>query len=951
MRSKTAKTEKKANRALIFFKDNGYVLLSATAAFLLIQLVYFCFSLIPYGDMTILRMDLYHQYGPLFAELCDRVTSGASLVYSWNTGLGGSFLGNFFNYLSSPLSLLVLLFGHENVTEAISLMIALKATLSAACFTYYLKKSAREHSLLTAAFGLMYAFSGFFIAYYWNVMWLDGMVLLPLVVLGVENIIKKGKPSLFCASLTFAIVANYYMAFMLCVFSILYFLVFYFANYRLAQSFEPDSDKKKSLLKKLSSSVFLSAGVKFAAYAVTAALLAAFAILPLMHILSASSATSSAPPTEFKKYFTVFDFLANHLTGVEPTIRSSGDNVLPNVCCSMLTLILVPLFLFSKGIKTREKVSCVALLGVLYFSFDINYLNFFWHGLHFPNDLPYRFSFMYSFVLLLIAFKTLTQLKEFTGGQLLGAGLGVVLFLILVEKLTSKNVDDAVLGLSLAFAAGYTLILKLLGNKKYQLTAVSVLLFCTVVSEIALGGTDNYSMNQSKAHYTGDYAEFRTLKEELDERDGGFYRMELSDLRTRMDPAWYGYNGISVFSSMAYERVANMQQDVGMDGNYINSYTYNPQTPVYNAMFGLKYLVDNSDYEPSEAFFTRLMSSGRFTAYQNRYALPPVFAVGDEIELWNAGDAENPFEAQAQWFADAAGIEGVFDRILPDWQDVPYDNLMDFTEEELIVGQVTYHKLRPSEKASVSLSFVPEKDQNVYVYVKAPNANPATVSYSGFSQGFSSSAGYIVDIGEVGAGEPVNLEIPIKAAAKGVGDLAFYVYGLNAENFEKGYARLADEGQMNIRGFGDTHIAGTLTAGRNEIVYTSVPYDSNWKVRVDGRELDKDEILKISDCLLGFSVGEGEHKIVLKYVPVGLQAGAFITILTIIVLTARILSKRRGRRAGKKEKQSKWETLSGVTASSDDFEDLPLSKDDFTVTGEVRDAPQTPPPPEGQDGS
>lgn len=71
---KTAKL-KKQNSVL---KENRYVFVSGLCALAVMVLVYFCYDLIPFGDMTILRMDLYHQYGPLFAEFYDRLTSGGS---------------------------------------------------------------------------------------------------------------------------------------------------------------------------------------------------------------------------------------------------------------------------------------------------------------------------------------------------------------------------------------------------------------------------------------------------------------------------------------------------------------------------------------------------------------------------------------------------------------------------------------------------------------------------------------------------------------------------------------------------------------------------------------------------------------------------------------------------------------------------------------------------------
>ena len=121
-------------------------------------------------------MDLYHQYGCVFAEFYDRVTSDGIRV-------SRHFLGNFYNYLCSPLSIVMLIFGHKNMPEAIAIMILLAAAFSSATFCYYLKKSFGEHSPVTAAFGVLYSFCGFFIAYYWNLMWLDAMVLFPLMIL------------------------------------------------------------------------------------------------------------------------------------------------------------------------------------------------------------------------------------------------------------------------------------------------------------------------------------------------------------------------------------------------------------------------------------------------------------------------------------------------------------------------------------------------------------------------------------------------------------------------------------------------------------------------------------------------------------------------------------------------------------------------------------------------
>ena len=223
--------QKKQSPIKRFFANNSFCWLALICTAGIMMLVYYCYDLIPFGDKTILRMDLYHQYGPLFAEFYDRVTNLKSFLYSWQTGLGAPFLGNFFNYLSSPSAIIMLLLGHENMPEAIAGMILVKASFSAFSFTYYLKRSQERHDYTSAAFGILYAMCGYFIAYYWNVMWIDAMVYFPMVILGIEMIIKHRKPKIYIAFLALTLVSSYYMGYMTCIFSVIYFLIYYFSNY------------------------------------------------------------------------------------------------------------------------------------------------------------------------------------------------------------------------------------------------------------------------------------------------------------------------------------------------------------------------------------------------------------------------------------------------------------------------------------------------------------------------------------------------------------------------------------------------------------------------------------------------------------------------------------------------------------------------------------------------
>ena len=180
-----------------------YCCISGLLAFMVMMFVYLCHNnTLTFGENTVLRMDLYHQYGPLYAELYDRIVNGYSLVYSWTSGLGGAFLGNLYNYCCSPFALIILLVGHRNMPEAIAIMMLLNAVASAMTFTYYVNKSTESVNKVSIGFGLLYAFCGYFVAYSWNIMWLDAMSVFPLVILGVEKIIQKNKPFLYILNCT-----------------------------------------------------------------------------------------------------------------------------------------------------------------------------------------------------------------------------------------------------------------------------------------------------------------------------------------------------------------------------------------------------------------------------------------------------------------------------------------------------------------------------------------------------------------------------------------------------------------------------------------------------------------------------------------------------------------------------------------------------------------------------
>lgn len=864
----------------IFYK-NRYVFLTTVLATACIAVIYVIFSVFPFGSITVMRMDLYHQYGPLFAELYDRIVEHKSLLYSWITGGGSSFLGNYLNYLSSPLSFLIFLFDKEDISYAITFIVAFKCILSATSFSYYLKKSFNKDNYFLSAFGILYAFSAYFLAYYWNVMWLDAMIMLPLIALGIEKIFKTGDIKLYTVSLIILFFANYYMGYMCCIFAVLYFFVCFINTYSNDGKLNENAVyEKKYSTKALMNNVFINRGVKFAFASIIAALICAITLVPVFMILKNSSATSGTFPQTFKSYFDLLDLITSHFALLETTIRSSGDNVLPNIYTGILTFILLPLFLVNNKIKLKEKATYVVLIIFFVFCFNNNCAEYIWHAFHFPNDLPYRYSYMYSFIIAVMGYKTILNFKGIKVKDIAYTGLAIISFVIICQKFLTNKMTNSTIYATIIFVALWCGFLFLLKNKNAQKKTVSFVLVTFILCETIISSIVGLPLNQDNKNYKENYKTYTDAINYIDNKDSGFYRTELCYLNTRMDPAYYGYNGISVFSSMAYESYSQLQSSLGMQSNKVNSYTYNTQTPVYNMMFNIKYLIQTDvSLAPSSNLYKKIYTTSdkKSNVYESKYNLPIAYCVNSKIDDW-VTDEGNPFEIQSDFVKLATGYSNVF-------KPVEYNSTdFDAVSGDDVTENGTYW-LEKSDSSSnygtETVSLSPTIDGNLYLYVKSSDLKTITVNsekVSDITQSMEDA--YILDLGYHNKGDEVLVSLDASKMESESTSFDFYCYTADDTVVKNMYNSLAGN-SLNVESYSDTTIKGTVKAKENCYLYSSIPYDDGWSVYVDGK---KAETFEIGGTLLAIELTPGQHKIEYKYFPVGFLYGIIISAVTVFGL-------------------------------------------------------------------
>lgn len=864
----------------IFYK-NRYVFLTTVLATACIAVIYVIFSVFPFGSITVMRMDLYHQYGPLFAELYDRIVEHKSLLYSWITGGGSSFLGNYLNYLSSPLSFLIFLFDKEDISYAITFIVAFKCILSATSFSYYLKKSFNKDNYFLSAFGILYAFSAYFLAYYWNVMWLDAMIMLPLIALGIEKIFKTGDIKLYTVSLVILFFANYYMGYMCCIFAVLYFFVCFINTYSNDGKLNKNAVyEKKYSTKALMNNVFINRGVKFAFASIIAALICAITLVPVFMILKNSSATSGTFPQTFKSYFDLLDLITSHFALLETTIRSSGDNVLPNIYTGILTFILLPLFLVNNKIKLKEKATYVVLIIFFVFCFNNNCAEYIWHAFHFPNDLPYRYSYMYSFIIVVMGYKTILNFKGIKVKDIAYTGLAIISFVIVCQKFLTNKMTNSTIYATIIFVALWCGFLFLLKNKNAQKKTVSFVLVTFILCETIISSIVGLPLNQDNKNYKENYKTYTDAINYIDNKDSGFYRTELCYLNTRMDPAYYGYNGISVFSSMAYESYSQLQSSLGMQGNKVNSYTYNTQTPVYNMMFNIKYLIQTDvSLAPSSNLYKKIhtTSDKKSNVYESKYNLPIAYCVNSKIDDW-VTDEGNPFEIQSDFVKLATGYSNVFKPVKYNSTDFDAVSGDDVTEN----GTYWLEKSDSSSNyGTETVSLSPTIDGNLYLYVKSSDLKTITVNSEKVSDITQSMEyAYILDLGYHNKGDEVLVSLDASTMESESTSFDFYCYTADDTVVKNMYNSLAGN-SLDVESYSDTTIKGTVNAKENCYLYSSIPYDDGWSVYVDGK---KAETFEIGGTLLAIELTPGQHKIEYKYFPVGFLYGIIISAVTVFGL-------------------------------------------------------------------
>ena len=848
-----------------------YYTLSILIPAVMILAIFLLFTITPFGNRTWLTIDLGQQYVDFFSYYQDTLLHHPEqFFYSFSKSIGGEMVSLWAYYLLSPFNLLFLLIPHSAIAMGVSLLIFLKLVSCTVSFAVLLDVKFKQRNWTTLLFALSYGFMSYLSANQFNMMWLDALIGLPLIVLGVDALLKKRNPLYYVLPLSLTILSNYYTGYMICLFLGLYFPYAYLMI--------NDSFSWKNFIKQFGRFIF---------YSVLSVGLIMVILLPTFYSLLGSKGTATTIAWSLKSEY-------NPLLMASKLFIGSFDfhemqKGYPNIFVGSLALFSFLCYFKEKKIALFQRLYALFITVIILISFNIEMFDKLWHAGQLPNWYSYRFSFLFSFWMVFIGYqwtlkKTAVGIREtFVYFFLfLAAGIGFILFP--QDYLQGWQIA---LGFGLSMGILYGLILIGRGKRTHQKFLISFVVIELLLNSIITLSRLGYVMNSEFTAYQSSLTNWSTV---LRPAENKFYRSEKTMLRSKNDSLQVPTYGVSHFSSTFEKETEKFFDAIGVRQGtaYVN---YSNGTLLTDALLGIKNtFIETTDATYNERWerkdledFSTIASFDEGNVVTNPNALSIAYPMKAILKSMKV-PTNHPITMQNQLANALSGTtspKNIFTR-------VSYET----TFENIIGSPVVYQRIQVEDKTqygTITLTFTPETDDPIYLEMAGTmGEEDLEMTLNGEPYAFYpvQSKPVLLSVAKNQKGQPQTLRITVKD--DGFEFSKLNLYSLNTtllnERLEKTKAQ-----ELKLVTFSATHFAGTMEVFEDSTVLTTIPYSTGWKVWVDGQEV---ETYKILDSLLGFTISKGTHRIEYRYTTPFLLEGILVSIASLLLLIF-VLYKRK----------------------------------------------------------
>lgn len=878
------------SKVTTFIKQKGllYAGLSFLIPVVIMALAYYRVDVLPAaGHRSILASDAYSQYSMFFGGFNNLMRNGESLLFNWYASLGLNNIAFMSYYLNSLFTPLALLFENIHMDYFVYYLTLLKFGCLGLGFWVYASQTFKISRWQQLILAISYALMSFSVAYSEITMWFDGLMYLPLVILGINRLMDLKKPAVLFVFYFLLFISNFYIAFMIGVFSFLYFW---------ARLFTRPNAYKRSILLYLGTS-FVAGGASMPI------------IIPTILDITSNGESLTEITRLFTKTAAPLSIFIKNMVGV---YDSTKYDTVPFIYAGTAALVLCIFFFLTKKVTKRMKVAYGSLLGFIFISFYIEVLDLLWQGLHAPNMFLFRYSFTFSFVVLMLAGYGWERYSKEDFSKLSTIIVTVFALFLGVKLYTNFNEENYQYFYTSSLLWSTMSLFGLLGlfwlHQKQKLPRLSSLLMVGLViielwantTGLVVGILNDWTY-PNYVGVTNVYDDIETLVDYTkEETPDSFYRMENLTPITMNDSFLFGYSGVSMFSSIRNRHSSQYLDQLGFRSKGTNlNILYANNTLLMDSLLGVKYNLSKQD-DSLKFGYHAVQTSGKYTLYENDYVLPLGILTDDWI--YQEGAVEN----QTKLINHLAGQdenESMFtftDAEVVDSKNTDFDSQI---LEENNVEVVTYTREDIAEPMEITYEVEVPAKQQAYLTIYQAEADSVTgapnmkAEVKGTTHSWTfGRVGQYISLGYYEEAQTVQVKLTFtysrpedeeKAVVLLKPDAAL----MDTEKFVSTLEKIQEKGvDIEVNG---RHASASVDLKEDQVLMTTIPYDKGWRAYVDGEEV---EIPTFKDAFLTIPLVAGKYTVELVYFPYGMRLGLWIAGGSVLLFLAIIFWLRKKHR-------------------------------------------------------
>lgn len=798
-------------------------------------------------------------------------------MWDMSLGYGGDILSTLNYYaIGDPLNLIYAFVSGENTEYLYDFMIIFRMYLAGLFFMsycFYMKKNHRA-----SVFGaLIYVFTGFTIfSGIRHPFFLNPLIYLPLLLIGVEKIFKKEKPYFFVFTVCISAMSNYYFLYMLTIFIFLYALIRFFSYIH-----------EKYL------SNFFRTLARFSGYYILGIGLSAVILLPAVIGFMGNARGSETVSVGIFYPLRYYSRILLNFFGFENTGSSAFLSFIPVAGVAVLLL-------FVKKNKDRKYTALKTglILALIFLSFKV--FGYVFNGFAYVTNrwsLVIGFIVAFTFVEMYPSMFSMTNRERWLVGSVIIL-LGV--YSIGAQRIIGRGFypfgsNSAVIIIAISFVC-ICFVQKM--ENIYKSVISSIMIGLLIFISLAIHSY--YRFDDEKGMYTSEFMDAGNVYESLEDdsvkllksvKDSELFRVNTNSGLNHNYGLTSGLKSLNNYFSVSSGDIGNTLNGFQtLDLTYLFKYKGVDDRIGLYGLNGVKYIVVGKDNNTQKSWkkrgFEIVEENGDMILLKNKYALPfgytyDSYIMADEYQKLNGVEKE-------QTMLRSIVLNEREERLQNHRSNISVKN------RSINLKKRSVKINRANTKLRLSLDTVPGEDS--YLYFKGLKFEDnrkrkstyfVRVSSEGWSQSlkiqqkgnsqFFGREDFVLHLGEL-KDKTIDFTFFERGEYK-VDELKILTVS-EKETLEQ-LKRLKDNGVMENVSYKNNRFSGTIQANKNSMLCIPIPYSSGWKAEDNGEEV---QVKKVNGMYMGWMLSPGKHEIKMTYRTPGIVPGAIISVFSAGIL-------------------------------------------------------------------